>query len=196
MFFYLVKPKKYYNSIEPPRLTVGWFYEPDVILHQYGSHSEKYLNILLKVDKRIGRLVRGLKKINFFDDVMIGIISDHGNYTADTVLDLQTQFNRLNLRPLDFERKKGDYLANIDGVGLFYFKGGNPNVNGGIENESGFSALPGGFRTDRGNFEGLGSNAYFWTSDLSARMLRCDNSDFRSIELEVIEGISVRCVKD
>lgn len=83
------------------------------------------------------------------------------------------------------------------GDGLW--RGSNENDS----NESGFSALPGGYRYSHGVFDGIGSNAYFWSGTESrggnawhrylyygkTNVYR-DDSDWRQA------GYSVRCVAD
>jgi len=76
------------------------------------------------------------------------------------------------------------------------------NHNAGATNESGFSALPGGYRTDYANFAYLEGNAYFWTSTANDG----DKAWFRSLSYYTIiiidyykfktMGMSVRCVRD
>jgi uncharacterized protein (TIGR02145 family) len=68
-------------------------------------------------------------------------------------------------------------------------------------NSSGFSALPGGFRDDDGEFSGIGNNACFWSSSqeiyehVHYRELGSTNSailrDYRSEKY----GFSVRCIR-
>ena len=74
--------------------------------------------------------------------------------------------------------------------------------NTGANNESGFTALPGGFRGYTGGYAGLGSSAFFWTatdvlSDASwSRNLDADDSDVdRNYNMNK-SGMSVRCVQD
>lgn len=69
-------------------------------------------------------------------------------------------------------------------------------------NSSGFTALPGGNRSKKGDFLNLGSYAYFWSTteyDSDCALIRTlynDNSEiYRSIGYKV-EGFSVRCLKD
>jgi len=75
--------------------------------------------------------------------------------------------------------------------------------NEGATNESGFSALPGGYRSSNGIFDGEGSSSYFWfsteTSSSTAygRYLYYDKSNVFSYDSsEQKAGYSIRCVKD
>ena len=75
-----------------------------------------------------------------------------------------------------------------------------------INNETGFTALPGGLRDNNGIFENMGYNAYFWSSSTSSYapwgiFLRLPHSRYfgqtpTSCSLYKIDGLSVRCVKD
>lgn len=68
---------------------------------------------------------------------------------------------------------------------------------------SNFKALPGGIRKYDASFEGLGSNAFFWTSTKSNdtqawyRNLNKSNTKINRADYEIDDyGCSVRCVKD
>jgi uncharacterized protein (TIGR02145 family) len=84
-----------------------------------------------------------------------------------------------------------------DGTGLWYA----PNF--GATNESGFSALPGGYRNDEGYFyENLGINAFFWTStgifsdNAWSYFLYYGNPEVTHSSASTVWGLSVRCIKD
>ena len=75
----------------------------------------------------------------------------------------------------------------------------------GATNESGFTALPGGFRHESaGSFHSLGSDAYFWSStEMSdggiparCRQLYKEGSLIDRTGRDKNSGFSVRCVKD
>jgi uncharacterized protein (TIGR02145 family) len=75
--------------------------------------------------------------------------------------------------------------------------------NKGDTNESGFSALPGGYRYSHGVFDGLGTNSYFWSSTESNggnawhRYLYYGNSIvYRHDSDWKQSGYSVRCIAD
>ncbi len=77
----------------------------------------------------------------------------------------------------------------------------NPNTD--ATNESGFTALPGGYRHyDHGDFGGLGSNGYFWSAtEYDAtytwyRRLLYDYSDVNRGSSNKSYGFSVRCLRD
>jgi uncharacterized protein (TIGR02145 family) len=74
--------------------------------------------------------------------------------------------------------------------------------NEGATNESGFSALPGGYRSHYGTFLMLGNNALFWSSTEYGsyyawdRNLHYLNSQINRLNLNRRYGFSVRCVRD
>ena len=81
-------------------------------------------------------------------------------------------------------------------VGTTYWN--SPNTD--ATNESGFTALPGGFRD--GGFIGMGINAQWWTSTetspdyASYRWVSYDHGTLAGLDYKKTNGFSVRCVKD
>jgi len=72
--------------------------------------------------------------------------------------------------------------------------------NAGATNESGFSALPAGYRSYYGNFGGNGNYAFFWSSDeytyTYARELLYNSQIINSQIQDKRNGFSIRCLKD
>jgi len=74
--------------------------------------------------------------------------------------------------------------------------------NTGATNESGFSALPGGFRTDSGGFNEINSNGHWWTATENSeshawrRNLSTVSEGVERLTNNKRSGRSVRCVKD
>jgi len=74
--------------------------------------------------------------------------------------------------------------------------------NTGATNESGFSALPGGFRSSNGNCYEMGEAAYFWSStELDSYFayrwgFGYDFKGIHNISYYKDDGLSVRCVRD
>jgi len=90
---------------------------------------------------------------------------------------------------------EGSKLKSIIG----WYSGGNGT------NESGFSALPSGYRDYGGNFDDVGNNAYFWFSSWSFtspthcalyRHLHYDHSEIYRYSSHRHLGFSVRLVRD
>lgn len=99
-----------------------------------------------------------------------------------------------------------DYLGGMEVAGsklketnTIHWK--SPNI--GATNESGFTALPGGYRTIDGLFRYIGNIGAWWTSDAYDEtyawswLLSFDGTDAKnSGKLFKTSGYSVRCVKD
>ncbi|MDZ7723863.1 MAG: fibrobacter succinogenes major paralogous domain-containing protein [candidate division KSB1 bacterium] len=84
-----------------------------------------------------------------------------------------------------------------DGTGLWF----PPNT--GATNESGFSAIPAGYRDQNGYFFYLGfSTAFFWTKTEAetgsplCRILEYNRADIMRTRYSKVHGLSVRCVSD
>jgi uncharacterized protein (TIGR02145 family) len=70
-----------------------------------------------------------------------------------------------------------------------------------LNNKSGFSALPGGFRVSSGSFYKVGNNCSLWSSELDSneawcRYLYYDGSTLRQHSNGKERGFSVRCLRD
>ncbi|MCX6303824.1 MAG: T9SS type A sorting domain-containing protein [Bacteroidetes bacterium] len=82
------------------------------------------------------------------------------------------------------------------GTGLWHA----PNT--GATNSSGFTALPGGRKDDAGNFVGLGSNAFFfsttpwWYCCAYFRQLNYDGEELYQSWTYLSQSLSVRCLKN
>jgi uncharacterized protein (TIGR02145 family) len=72
----------------------------------------------------------------------------------------------------------------------------------GVTNETGFTALPGGFRNSNGSFAGLGTHNYYWSSteisdaESKSHYLVYDASDMTAASGVKQAGYSVRCIKN
>lgn len=74
--------------------------------------------------------------------------------------------------------------------------------NTGATNETGFSALPGGYRLDKGSYHTMGSNGYWWTTTRSYEMyawtprLYTGFADVKREPWYEKYGFAIRCIKD
>jgi uncharacterized protein (TIGR02145 family) len=74
--------------------------------------------------------------------------------------------------------------------------------NTGATNESGFTALPGGYRYGYGTFNSIGYSGFFWSSteytgpDVWCRNLSCHYAGVHRYYDDKQSGFSVRCVRD
>ncbi|PKK82178.1 MAG: hypothetical protein CVT49_15080 [candidate division Zixibacteria bacterium HGW-Zixibacteria-1] len=117
-----------------------------------------------------------------------------------------------NLAPADWHvASKAEWQTLIDYLGGDDVAGGKlkeagtthwVSPNTGATNESGFTALPGGYRNPLGSFTYLGSHALFWTSSpynttaaLGRSMNNLDSAIYQTYFNNPL-GRSVRCIKD
>lgn len=96
-----------------------------------------------------------------------------------------------------------DYLGGVVDAGSKMKETGTEHWNGpntSATNESGFSALPGGYRSYYGYYFGMGDFAYFWSSTefhiYYAHYRYLSRYSWGAISPEKTNGLSVRCVRD
>jgi len=116
-------PGKYYSNKEVPLISVGYTYHTDDLVHEKGFEDPEYINLIIEFDKYIGSLMNTLKKTGYYDSTAIGLISDHGNFKAKKVVDLESFFQKKGLIPYNPEKGTGDFDCNFGSVGFFNFPG-------------------------------------------------------------------------
>ena len=116
-------PAKYFNSEEIPKILVIYIEHTDPLMHNRGFDHPDYIDELLRCDIYLGSLIDLLKKLGYFDETAICIISDHGNYKAEKFHDIAPYFQNLGLRQYYPKKKIGDFDANMGSIGFFNFKG-------------------------------------------------------------------------
>ncbi len=107
--------------------------------------------------------------------------------------------NSKELRDIEFRGKEENVGSKLKEVGTSHW--GEPNSD--ATNESGFSALPGGYRDNDGPFNYFGKYASFWTASKAEDGKRVFFRGLTSTDPGVYRfrfnqkcGFSVRCVKD
>jgi hypothetical protein len=119
-----IKPKKYFETKEPPIVSLLFFFSSDILMHLYGFDSIFYKLNLIHIDKMIGLLIKNLEELGYLDETAIVISSDHGNYKAPAIGDLNNILSTNGLTHY-YPRKyvKGNTnLAEFGGIGFFNFK--------------------------------------------------------------------------
>jgi len=116
-------PKSVFNQKNVPKVTVAYVPKTDDLMHHKGFDHPEYINELVKCDKYIGSLIKTLKNTGYFDSTAIGIISDHGNYKAEKMYDIEPFFEAKGLIQYIPRKGTGDFDATIGGVGFFNFRG-------------------------------------------------------------------------
>ncbi|MHA1145106.1 MAG: alkaline phosphatase family protein [Candidatus Helarchaeota archaeon] len=104
------------NSL--PTVSVLWYYQTDPAVHTHGAHSRTYLREIKKVDRDLGKIIDLLKEIRQYDDTLIVITSDHGNYAAREKLDVGQLLQKYGLE------RDVDFFVDFGSVGLFWFTTG------------------------------------------------------------------------
>ncbi|TXT66485.1 MAG: Type I phosphodiesterase / nucleotide pyrophosphatase [Promethearchaeota archaeon] len=126
-------PEEFFDNKEIPTITVGYVPKTDSLLHEKGFDHPEYIQELIKVDRCVGSLMNVLKKRGYYDSTAICLISDHGNYKAKNVYDLEPFFEKKGLVPYNPKKKEGDFDASFGSVGHFNFPGEtwhhHPSIN-------------------------------------------------------------------
>jgi len=116
-------PGDFFPNNEVPRITIIYTPITDELMHKRGFNSKKYINEVLSCDKYLGSLIKTLKNTGHYDDTAICIVSDHGNYAAPNMYDLEPFFQSKKLTQYDPKKGIGDFDAQIGSVGFFNFPG-------------------------------------------------------------------------
>ncbi|MFW9898469.1 MAG: alkaline phosphatase family protein [Candidatus Thorarchaeota archaeon] len=118
-----IDPGKYFQNKEIPKVTVIYIPKTDEIMHDKGFDHPEYIHELLDCDMYLGSLIKTLKDKDYYDETAICIISDHGNYKAEKMYDLEPFFSEVGLIPYVPKKKSGDFDADMGSVGFFNFPG-------------------------------------------------------------------------
>lgn len=126
------RPKKYFETNESPMASLLWFMSSDILMHLYGFDSNIYKRNLFHIDMVLGLFLKELKTLGVLDNTAIAITSDHGNYSADKIGNLNNFFERNGLTHYHHRKNLEGNLdvAEFTGVGLFNFKSPISNNRG------------------------------------------------------------------
>ncbi|MBY8990414.1 MAG: alkaline phosphatase family protein [Candidatus Lokiarchaeota archaeon] len=126
-------PKELFSNKEVPKVSVGYVPHTDDLMHKKGFDHPDYINLVIRCDEFIGSLIKTLKETGYYEDTAIAITTDHGNYKAPNIFDLEPFFKEKGLKPYNPIKGSGDFDANLGGVGFFNFRGDSwfhhPTVN-------------------------------------------------------------------
>jgi len=127
-----------------------------------------------------------------------GVCPDGWHLPSDTEWKELEMFLGMSKEEADGEKWRGK-----DEGGKMKSEGGNfwQSPNTGATNESGFGALPAGYRDGAGIFRNMGTSTRFWSSSIRGdyawiRQLDYNSSQINRVTTGVYEGIAVRCIKD
>ena len=94
-------------------------------MHHKGFDRPDYINEIINCDKYLGSLLKTLKDTGYYDDAAICIVSDHGNYRAQNMYDLEPFFQDKGFIQYIPKKGTGDFDAEIGSIGFFNFPGDN-----------------------------------------------------------------------
>jgi alkaline phosphatase D len=104
---------------ERPNLITLYFSAVDSASHCFGLDSKQEHQALAKVDKHIGQLIDGLKRLRRYDEANLVIVSDHGmiNLSDDKLINLDQWVELDALRSPDWSKSRGPAYQPF--IGLF-----------------------------------------------------------------------------
>jgi hypothetical protein len=117
------KPIKFFSTKEVPKIAVGYIPKTDDLMHHKGFDHPEYINEVLSCDEYIGSLISTLRDTGYYEDTAICIISDHGNFKAQKMYNLESFFQQKGLIPYVPNKVVGDFDATFGSVGFFNFHG-------------------------------------------------------------------------
>ncbi|MFX0148506.1 MAG: alkaline phosphatase family protein [Candidatus Hodarchaeota archaeon] len=118
-------PSTFFQERNVPIITVGYIPHTDDIMHMKGFDHLEYINLIIECDKYLGSLIKTLKDTGYYNSTAIAIITDHGNYRAENVIDLAPFFHQNRLIPYNPKDGSGDFDLNAGSMCFFNFQGDN-----------------------------------------------------------------------
>ncbi len=84
-----------------PRLILGYFAQPDEVVHSDGVHSESAREAITGADSEVGRLLEAIDRLPHRDQVTLFIMSDHGHLPVTHLINVRRILNRHGIRGRD-----------------------------------------------------------------------------------------------
>jgi len=96
-------------AAERPRFATLYFSAVDTAVHNFGVGSDEERSAIARVDRHIGDLIAGLKKLGLWEQTNIVIVSDHGmtDLSDDRLINLDTIVDLSRLTIPDWRRNDG-----------------------------------------------------------------------------------------
>jgi hypothetical protein len=116
-------PEFYFSNKEVPRVSVIYIPHTDELMHEKGFDHTDYIQSIVMCDRYLGSLIKTLKNTGYYDITAIGLITDHGNFKAKQVLNLESFFEINGLVPYNRKKGSGDFDVNFGSMGFFNFHG-------------------------------------------------------------------------
>lgn len=84
-----------------PRLILGYFAQPDEIVHARGLDSPEARDSVIGADAEVGRLLDTIVRLPCADQITLFIMSDHGHLPVTHVINMRRILNRHGIRGRD-----------------------------------------------------------------------------------------------
>jgi predicted AlkP superfamily pyrophosphatase or phosphodiesterase len=86
---------------ERPRLILGYFAQPDEILHAHGLESPHAREAITGADREVGRLLDTIERLPYREEVTLFIMSDHGHLPVTHLINVRRILSRHGIRGRD-----------------------------------------------------------------------------------------------
>jgi hypothetical protein len=77
-----------------PRLILGYFAQPDEVVHRDGLHSQRAREAIIRADSEVGRLLEAINRLPYRDQVTLFIMSDHGHLPVTHLINVRRILSR------------------------------------------------------------------------------------------------------
>jgi hypothetical protein len=84
-----------------PRLILGYFAQPDEVVHSDGLHSERAREAIIRADSEVGRLLEAIDRLPHRDQVTLFVMSDHGHLPVTHLINVRRILSRHGIRGRD-----------------------------------------------------------------------------------------------
>lgn len=81
-----------------PRLILGYFAQPDEVVHKYGLDSPQAREAIKRADAEVGRLLDAAERLPYRDRVTLLVISDHGHLPVTHLINVRRLLARHGIR--------------------------------------------------------------------------------------------------
>ena len=84
-----------------PRLILGYFAQPDEVVHAHGLDSPQSRDAIIGADLQVGRLLDTIGELSYADEVTLIVMSDHGHLPVAHLINARRILRRHGIRGRD-----------------------------------------------------------------------------------------------
>jgi predicted AlkP superfamily pyrophosphatase or phosphodiesterase len=113
-----------------PNLLLAHLIDLDDAKHRFGTKSQEVDEAILRMDKRIGQIIKATETAGIFDQTAFVVIGDHGQLDVDQKVRLNALFKEQGL--ISQEKGKLSWLAyaqSCGGAAYIYIRNQNPEIS-------------------------------------------------------------------